>query len=293
MVIPTLVHPEQAQVLPMTPEFITPQDGAQKQDCEIAAAKRLLEKNHELYRELEVTIVGDDLYCHQPFCKLLIEHELHFIFTCKVDSHPILYQLVDELDDSGGIEKLEVKRKRKRGNRFVVDTYRFANQLPIRSGTDSIDVNWCEITTTDHEGKVLYHNAFATDYRISTDNVAQLVAAGRARWKIENEQHNTLKTKGYNLEHNFGHGKKHLSALLATLNVLAYLFHTTLEIVDSSFQELRRRLVKRKTFFEHLRTLTCYHVFGSWRDMMFFMLKGLQRPFTPPPLGMIYYADSS
>jgi hypothetical protein len=27
-------------------------------------------------------------------------------------------------------------------------------------------------------------------------------------------------TKGYHLEHNFGHGKKHLSSLLATMNLL-------------------------------------------------------------------------
>jgi hypothetical protein len=35
-----------------------------------------------------------------------------------------------------------------------------------------------------------------------------------------------LKTKGYHLEHNFGHGKKNLSALLMTFNLLAFLFHT-------------------------------------------------------------------
>ena len=45
--------------------------------------------------------------------------------------------------------------------------------------------------------------------------------AGRARWKIENENNNVLKTKGYHLDHNFGHGKKHLSSLLLTMNLLA------------------------------------------------------------------------
>ena len=37
---------------------------------------------------------------------------------------------------------------------------------------------------------------------------------------VENENNNTLKTKGYHLEHNFGHGKQHLSSFLATLNIL-------------------------------------------------------------------------
>jgi len=39
-------------------------------------------------------------------------------------------------------------------------------------------------------------------------NVAEIVSAGRTRWKIENENNNTLKTKGYHFAHNFGHGKK-------------------------------------------------------------------------------------
>ena len=56
--------------------------------------------------------------------------------------------------------------------------------------------------------------------------MAALAASGRARWKIENENNNTLKTKGYHLEHNFGHGQQHLSSLLDAMNILAFLFHT-------------------------------------------------------------------
>lgn len=47
--------------------------------------------------------------------------------------------------------------------------------------------------------------------------------------KIENENNNTLKTKGYHFEHNFGHGKQHLSNLFATMILLAFLVHTTLD----------------------------------------------------------------
>ena len=51
-------------------------------------------------------------------------------------------------------------------------------------------------------------------------------ACGRARWKIENETFNVLKTNGYNLEHNFGHGKETLASVLVVLNLLAFGFHT-------------------------------------------------------------------
>jgi hypothetical protein len=42
--------------------------------------------------------------------------------------------------------------------------------------------------------KKLHPNAFVTDFEISTDNVKQIVVDGRARWKIENENNNILKT---------------------------------------------------------------------------------------------------
>ena len=67
-----------------------------------------------------------------------------------------------------------------------------------------------------------------------------MVAAGRARWKVENEDINTLKTKGYHLEHNFGHGKQHLCEVLATLNILAFSVHTLLDLYDARYALLRR-----------------------------------------------------
>lgn len=63
----------------------------------------------------------------------------------------------------------------------------------------------------------------------SLDSVTGLVASGRSRWKIENENNNTLKTKGYHFEHNDGHGQQHLATLFASLILLAFLVHTVLD----------------------------------------------------------------
>ena len=67
----------------------------------------------------------------------------------------------------------------------------------MRDGKDALQVNWCELTTTSSAGKRIYKNAFATNFKISKNNVKQIVADGRSRWKIENENNNVLKTKGY------------------------------------------------------------------------------------------------
>jgi hypothetical protein len=42
---------------------------------------------------------------------------------------------------------------------------------------------------------VTYRNSFITDLDVGRENVVNLAAAGLARWKIENESFNVLKTK--------------------------------------------------------------------------------------------------
>jgi hypothetical protein len=60
-----------------------------------------------------------------------------------------------------------------------------------------------------------------SDLAITPDTVAELAACGRARWKIENETFNVLKTNGYNLEHNLGAkgGRAWLWTFLRTVKI--------------------------------------------------------------------------
>jgi len=282
-ITPVIVAPGQKHAIALRPEFITPQDGHTKQDCEIAAAKRWLDKEGARYLPglgHNATILGDDLYAHQPFCRRVLLQSYHFIFTCKPDSHTHLYQWVDLLKTGGELRTIN-HRVKNRGH-WETYTYRYANAVPLVEGEGALKVNWCELTVTGKADKVLYHNAFITDWRITDENIAAIVATGRARWKIENENNNTLKTKGYNLEHNFGHGKQYLSSLLATMNMLALLCHTFLAYCDDAYQLIRAILPTRKTFFDDIRALLRYMCFPSWEAMMDFMMRGLEiGPYAP------------
>ena len=100
------------------------------------------------------------------------------------------------------------------------------------------------------------------------ENVALIAAAGRARWKIENETFNVMKNHGYELEHNFGHGEKFLAMTLATLNLLAFAWHCALDIVEPTWQAARQAAAKRSSFFAHILTLTSYVVFPSWSALL-------------------------
>jgi len=96
-------------------------------------------------------------------------------------------------------------------------------------------IHGCELATTDEPGRVVYRHAFATPFRLDQGTVIEVVKAGRSRWKIENENNNTLRTKGYHFEHTFGHGTQHVSTLLASLIILTVLTHTALEWRDDKY----------------------------------------------------------
>jgi len=275
VVTPVIVCPGQSQVIPLVPEFVVPQDGQDKQDCENAAAKRWLLQHGERYSALKVTVLGDDLYCHQPLCQQLLAQQFNFILVCRPESHPTLYEHLE------GIDLPTVTTQRWTGKVEETYTYRYLNGVPLKDGEDAILVNWCELTVSRPDGKVVYKNSFATNHRITHDTVAAIVLAGRTRWKVENENNNTLKTKGYNLEHNFGHGKQHLASFLATLNILSLLFHTVLDLLDEKYKLLRSHLPSRKTFFDDLRALTRYLYFDSCDHLLTFMLEGLELVIPP------------
>jgi hypothetical protein len=120
-----------------------------------------------------------------------------FVFVCLPPSHPLLYEWIADFERTGQIPTRVSTRWT--GKQRLTDTYRWLNDLPLRDGKDALLVGWCELTTTNAEGKVLYRNAWASSEPVSAQNVVSLVAAGRSRWKIENENNNTLKTQGSDL----------------------------------------------------------------------------------------------
>jgi hypothetical protein len=91
IITPVIVQAGNEHVLSLEPEFIVPQDGQEKQDCEIEASKRWLETHGQYYAKRNVTILGDDLYSRQPFCQAVKDATMHFILVCKEDSHSQLY----------------------------------------------------------------------------------------------------------------------------------------------------------------------------------------------------------
>ena len=280
-ILPVMVKPDSPHVLSLPPEFIQPQDGHEKQDCERTAVKRWLAQHHDQYAPESVTFLGDDLYANHPLCQLIDQtYQQYFLFVCKPDSHVKLYEWLASIEGRGGCETRQ--KRRWNGRHGEIWTYRFVNQVPLRGGEDALLVNWLELIITHEEsGKQLYHNSWVTNHHITTNNVSHLAKMGRARWKVENENINVLKTKGYNLSHNFGHGQQHLANVFFSLNILAFLTHTTQHLLNKAYRLLRDTLAVRRTFFNDLKSLTRYMVFDSWETLFAFMIDGLELELPP------------
>ncbi len=271
MLAATLVAPGHERVIPLEPEFIVPQDGTEKQDCETMAAKRWLAAHGRRYAALDPVFLGDDLFSRQPLCQAVLDAGRHFIFVCKPSSHPLIQEYLS------GIDLPAVETTLKRGKQRVVHRYRWLRDVPLRDGKDALMVNWFEIEIVNANGATTYRNSFVTDLPVGSDHIVELAACGRARWKIENETFNVLNNRGYNLEHSFGHGKTHLAAILVSLNLLAFAIHTICDIGDELWRAARAKHGPRYNFFSKLAAITTFLIFPSWDDLL------LTLAFVKPP----------
>jgi hypothetical protein len=263
-----LMHPDRRQVFPLAPEEVKNTDGRDKQDCEIEAGKRLVRKIRGSHFKLKIIIVGDSLYSKQPFMEGLAQEGMRYVLVVKEEDHKLLMEWVNEQRQLKEVSRLEVKDKKGR-----LCIYEWINEVPLNGNKNALWVNYFEYWLVDG-GKVTYHNSWVTDFRVGRENVAELVKIGRCRWKIENETFNTLKNQGYHIEHNFGHGKKHLSMNFLLLNLLAFFMHQIFELTDLLYQECRRAFGSRRNLWDHLRISIRLLIFPDWETL----LKRLLRP---------------
>jgi len=269
-----LANPGFPQVLPITAEEIRQLDGKDKQDCEINAAMRLIPRLVASHPHMDIVIVADGLYSHVPFVQLLRQHGVSFILVAKPGDHVALFEDLKGLREAGAVGRIE--RTDRKGRRHL---YEYCHEVSLRSDAKE-KVNWFSYRLINENGEVGYQNTWITDLRVTAQNVEELAEAGRSRWKIENENFNTLKNQGYHIEHNFGHGKTHLSYIMFLLNLLAFTIHQILEVRDVLLQKVYKKIGSRKEMWVQIRALVDLIVFDSWKDLLRFILdKRFRRSF--------------
>lgn len=296
----TLVDPDQKFVIPLFAEEIVNDansDKYDKQDSEHKAAKRLLRKLRKHLPKLKIIILGDDLYSHAPMIELFKELNLSYILTAKSTSHKELSsflggekEFITALSDRETVnisKKSKLKQlkiigksekdlgkpevKKRYYKQTQVSEYKYYNgDVPINAEY-KIFVNYFELKTYDElTNETLFYSSWVTDLDISKNNIKKLVIGGRGRWNIENRQFLTTKKGGYNLGHNFGHGKQNLSFNFYILNVLAFLVHQILHITSDDFNKFKEIVGSYITMYEAMKWSIRYFIFNSFDELILF-----------------------
>ncbi len=274
-----IVHPDFKEVIPLAPEPIIKQDGTTKNDCEINASKRLLKKLRTVHPHLPLIVVEDGLYSNAPHIRELKKYNLHYILGAKESDHTFLFNLIKSKREKGEITEIEYQIK------DIKHRFHFINNIPLNASNQDILVNFIEYWEIQPDK--IQHFSWVTDLLITKENVFQIMRGGRARWKIENETFNTLKNQGYNLEHNFGHGKKNLSVIFALLMMLAFLVDQTQQLACKLFQDLLKKEKTKKNLWEEVRALFYNLEFDSMENIFKALLYGYKIQ------GLLILEDSS
>jgi Transposase DDE domain len=239
-----IVHPGQNTVFPVAAEAIVRQDGAEKNDCERNAAKRLFPQIRQILPTDKIILLLDALYADGPTLRALKAEQFSFFITLK-EGYALLQ--AQRLQEAGKLEELIWYNGK---SKCIA---RWTNDLIFNGQNQDILVNYLQYQEVNKTtGELLYHNEWITDLTINKDQVQEMVQVARARWKIENETFNTLKNQGYHLEHNYGHGKQFLSTVFAMLMLLAFLVDQVAQFVDTCFQKAMAKFKTRKAFWHRV-----------------------------------------
>jgi len=253
-----VVSPEIKAVIPLCPEPILKRDGDTKNDCEQNAADRLITHLRREHPHLKMIVVEDALYSKAPHIRKLKQFNLKYIIGAKATDHKYLFKVINQ---SKQIQCIEFEDDHK-----IKHRYRFINNVSLNKSNKDLKVNFLDYTQIKKNGNKLYFS-WITDIPINQDNYKQLMLAGRSRWKIENETFNTLKNQGYQLEHNFGHGKKNLSTIFSFLMLLAFLIDQIQMLASIPFQKALYKAKSKVSLWFKLRSLFSHFIINDWNDV--------------------------
>ena len=170
-----LLHPDRRAVLPLMPEPIVKQDGAEKNDCERNAAKRLIVKLRQDHPHLKLIVTEDSLSSNAPHIQVLQDHNLHYILGLKEGDHASLFEHVAVAEQAGRVTYYD----RDDSETGLRHRFRFVSDMPLNEAHADLRVNFLECW--EWNGDQGQHVSWVTDLRVHKGTVYQIMRGGRAR----------------------------------------------------------------------------------------------------------------
>lgn len=272
MLSAALVHPERREVFTLGGQAIEKQDGTSKNDCELNASKRLQSVLYESYEGVPFVIIEDALYANEPHIQQIRSNGWDFILNVKPSSHKVLFSLFEGRKQRGQLKKQLIEEEK--------STHHFywMNNVAL-NGKGNVRVNFLYYEEHLPNGRIKRFS-WVSSLHIRKSNVYQIMRGGRARWKIENEQFNTLKNQGYHFEHNFGHGYNHLCNVMAHLMLLAFLVDQMIQAFNRIFNKIWIEVKAKNRLWERIRAIYFSYLVNSFNelfDIIVFNLFKIQR----------------
>ena len=253
-----MIHPDHGEVLPLAPEPVRKNDGKEKNDSERKTAKRLLDRLRQEHPYLKAIIVEDTLASNGPHINYLKNKDFRFILGAKPGDHKPLFSWFQASETRQSWEILDKETN-------TVQRFEWDNGLPLDDANFDLKVNMLKYEETDKKGKTKWFS-WVTDLPLNRDTVMLVMQAGRRRWAIESETSNTLKAWNvYDFEHNYGHGNNHLTDVLATLAMLAFLLDQVQQHCCPLFQQARAHQKRNLYFWDSMRSLFRLYRIRDWR----------------------------
>jgi len=254
-----LVHPAQREVYPIGCEAIQKQDGQNKNDCELNAARRLQKRLFEDYKDLPLLLLEDALYANEPHLEQILDNGWDFITNVKPSSHKALFTLFKGRRARGQINTLIVDEGKTQHHFY------WMNNVSL-NGKGNLRVNFLYYEQHNAKGKAKTFS-WCTSIKLRKSNVYEVMRGGRCRWKIENEGFNTLKNQGYHFEHNYGHGYNHLSNVMALLMLLSFLIDQLVQACSKRFNNIWKAAKAKKRVWERIRALFMIQPINSFNEL--------------------------
>ena len=200
-------------------EFIENEDeNVTKQDCELRAGYRLLEKLKKAFPRLDILIIGDALYAVMPFLKAIRKCRWDYIFRVKDGRQEKLME--DFTDLLKQVTEEETVRECIEGEKGIA---RFVNH--VEKVTDKKEIcNMVHYFYRTDQAINQFH--WLSSIEITQRNAGEIVKAGRGRWNIE-EAFGNQKCGIYDLEHHCSedyNGMKNHYLLIQIAHLLMQLF---------------------------------------------------------------------
>lgn len=280
VVAAVLVHPVTKQVLPIAVEPIVRADGDEKNDCERNATGRLIKRIRKHHPKLNFLVVEDGLSSNAPHIADLKAAKMHFLLGAKPGDHEHLFGQVNDAMDR---DDLRVQRSKVVTTKQIVETQtQYIEDLELNKSNQDVHINFLQ----HHEfaadtGETLKCFSWVTDLDLNNKSLNLYQRGGRSRWRVENETFNTLKNQGYNLEHNYGHGKQNLTTVLALLMFLAFAIDQIQEACCGLFGAAVKRAGRRIRLWESIRSHLRHFEFRNFAELYTAIATG--KLCKPPP----------